>query len=227
MTNHPRIEAITSQVDESFVAEIGVDHGYILKTLLESGKCQKAIATDISGKCLSKAKNNLKSFYGKVTYFEGDGLKPILEAISPQKNEISVPKQIIIAGMGGREIKQILMQDTQKNFSKFVLSPQKNVSELRRFLVKNNFFISSDFLVKDGKMFYNVLKVEKNSKKQSLSEMQIFFGKTNLENPSKDFLEYVKTEKQKCKDILHIKQVSLLEKKLKMLEKIDIGEKYV
>jgi len=224
---HPRIDAITSQVDENFVAEIGTDHGYILKELLESGVCDRAVATDISGKCLSKAKANLKEFSGKVEYLEGDGLKPLLDGILPQKNPISVPKQVIIAGMGGGEIKQILMQDSQKVFNKFVLSPQKNVRELRNFLVLNKFFISSDFLVKDGKMFYNVLKVERKAKKQNLSEMQIYFGKTNLENPSKDFLEYVQSEKEKCKRILHIKKVFSVEEKLKMLEQIDIGEKYV
>ena len=40
---------------ESF-ADVGCDHGYIAEAMLKSGKCKRAVMSDVSEKCLEKAK---------------------------------------------------------------------------------------------------------------------------------------------------------------------------
>lgn len=227
MINDKRLSAIISLVDEQTIADIGTDHGFVPLNLFAQNKCLFAFVTDLRPKCLQKAKTNLKEFSSKICFLQGDGLKPILDGFLPPKMPNSVPKQIIIAGLGGREIKKIILQDTQQVFQKFVLQPQKNVVELRSFLVKNRFEIVKDMLVKEGKIFYNILKVKRCKTPQPLCEMALQFGKTNLQNPSSDFLEFVKLEKEKCQKILNIKKVERVEKRLSQLKKIELGEKNV
>lgn len=222
-----RIEAICGFVTEKIVADIGSDHGFITKNLLEKNKVDFAFVTDISSKCLDKAKANLKDFSSRISFLQGDGLEMFLDERLAQKNVISVPNQIIIAGMGGKEIKKILSLDTQKKFKKFILQPQKNVFELRQFLQKNMFEIVKDVLVKEGIMFYNIIVANRAKAEQNLTEMELVFGKTNLEKPSADFIDFVKTEKGKCEKILEQKKVTSIEKRFLMLNKIDLGGKNV
>lgn len=77
MINSPRIQEICGQVTSKVIAEIGCDHAYITKNLLDSGKIKFAYLTDISSKCLEKAKQNLKDYNTKTFFATGDGLKAL------------------------------------------------------------------------------------------------------------------------------------------------------
>ena len=48
--------------------------------------------------------------------------------------------------------------------------------KLRKFLNENNFFIDEDFLIKDGRKHYDIIKF-KNGKDRKLSLGEIYFGK--------------------------------------------------
>lgn len=219
MIKDKRLCAIVRLVDEEQIADIGTDHGFIPLQLFRQNKINFAFVTDLSAKCLNKAKTNLKEFSSQLIFLEGDGLKPILDGLLPQKPSNSVPKQIIIAGMGGREIKKIIQQDEDKIFKKFILQPQKNVFELRTFLVKNQFEIVQDKLVKEGKIFYNVIKAHRSKTHHPLSDLELLFGKTNLQLRHADFMEYVKLEIDKCEKVLAIKKVDKMEKRLLQLKR--------
>ncbi len=201
MTNSNRINTICHFVDKKVIAEIGADHGYITLSLFENNKIDFAYLTDISSSSLQKAVNNFsnKSFLNKTKFLVGDGLT-VFEQIETNGTKIkdNCPKieQIIIAGMGGNEIIKILNNNTQC-FANFVLQPQRNVVDLRKYLVQNNFNILKDVMVKDGKIFYNVLKVVKCQTKQNLSNVEILFGKTNLQERNEFFIDYLKFELDK------------------------------
>ena len=76
---------------ESF-ADVGCDHGYIAEAMLKSGKCKRAVMSDVSEKCLEKAKKLNAEFIknGVAEAVLSDGLK-------------KVPRTecVLIAGMGG------------------------------------------------------------------------------------------------------------------------------
>ena len=226
MTNYDkRIKTICSFVSSSNIADIGADHGYITKCLFESNKISHAYVTDISAKCLKKAEKNLAGFSKFITFLVGDGLS-VFDNILGQKNKNYVPVDIIIAGMGGREIIKILSQN--KQFSTFILSPQRDVVLLREFLVLNNFFIEKDVIAKTGKMFYNILCVKKTNKRTDLTVNELYFGKTNLEDKTPDFLEYVAYRKNRCEEILKQNEAAIdVQRELNLLNELDLGEKNV
>ena len=223
MTNL-RINAICDCVDKTVVAEIGADHGYITKQLFEQKKIEFAYLTDISKKCLQKAVDNFNT-NTNCMFCIGNGLQALKREniwINNSKRLDITPQQIIIAGMGGNEIIQILSQIEAKEFSNFVLQPQRNVVELRKFLVDNNYEILSDTMVKEGKIFYNVIKTKKTNQKSSLTLDEIMFGKTNLIHPNKHFVEYLKYEEEKLLNILKNKKVKDIEDKLETIKQIKL-----
>ena len=113
-----------------------------------------------------------------------------------------LPQQILVAGMGGREIIKIIKQDKHKVFKNFILQPQKNIQELRIFLQDNCFDIKKDFILQEGKIFYNILQITRIDRKNTLTPEQIIFGKTNLESPTKDFENYLNFKIDRLASIL-------------------------
>ena len=217
MTNSSRINQISLFVSKRVVAEVGADHGFITKNLFETNKIDFAYLTDISNKCLQKSINNFKNTSYNCKFLVGDGL----EALKNEDFKNSPkPEEIIIAGMGGNEIIKILQNKEANKFNFFVLQPQKNVVELRKFLQERKFLIEKDFMVKDGKIYYNVLKVVRTNCLNNLTEEEILFGKTNLISFNPDFENYILHEIEKNKEILNKKSLPEIIEKLEKLNAV-------
>lgn len=182
-------------VDQNCVADIGADHGFLTKILIEENRAKKVIATDISSKSLEKTKllSEKFGFESKVDLRVGDGLEPLFE------NEVDL---VVIAGMGGYEIIRILKTQNLKNIKKFVFAPAQNVPELREFLCGNGFEIVSDELTKDQKKFYFTLFVVKNGKTQKMQKEQILFGIQCRNAQNEEFFEFLKEFVEKRKALI-------------------------
>ena len=123
-----RLKSIVSLINDNskVVADIGADHGYLSKILIEENRAKKVIATDISEPSLRKTDNLIKQFMltDRIETRVGDGLVPI------KNGEVQT---VVIAGMGGYEIIKILQSNTDKNIEKFILQPVQNTLQLREF----------------------------------------------------------------------------------------------
>ena len=177
-----RLKEICAAIPPSKVlADVGCDHGYCAGYALQKGLCEKVYITDISEKCLEKAKRLLKSEIerGRCIPLVGDGVSVLPE-----------PCTVLIAGMGGEEIVKILLQ---KMPPAFVLQPMKNTEKLRRFLVENGCKILSDYTFEDGK-FYDLI-VGVSGEKDSYTEREFVYGRDNLNNPSPAFIKKMRKER--------------------------------
>lgn len=161
-------------------ADVGCDHGYCTKYMLENSLCERAYITDISEKSLKKAENLLSLYIqsGILSSFCCDGLDKI-----PPDTSL-----VLIAGMGGNEIINIM----ERAFipRKFVFQPMKNSKELRRYLVLNHVRIISDYTFYDGK-FYDVIKGERGDFSEAYSDDEYEFGRDNLLYGGTDFLFFL------------------------------------
>lgn len=188
-----RLENIVKLCDNvKCIADIGCDHGYTTAELILSNKCQKVIATDISGRSLDKAIRfcdslNINSY---VSFREGDGFNVIYKA--------DKVKQAVISGMGGMEIIHIL-EGKKIKLKNFVLQPMRDAVKLREYLIANKYKIVYDYLIFEDGIFYNVIKVTKG--KNKLKPLEIYFGKDNFDFNTAIFKEYLLTEKQKLEHI--------------------------
>lgn len=131
-------------------ADVGCDHGYISEFVLENNLAEFVVATDISAPSLEKCKNRLARFEKKYAAYVADGLKGVKEK----------PEQVLIAGMGGKEILSILSDYPFAD--RVILQPMKNAAEVRKYLLENDFFIERDFTFFSLSKKYDVIVGLKN-----------------------------------------------------------------
>ena len=209
-----RLRVIYSEIPacESF-ADVGCDHGYISEAMLCGGKCKKAFFSDVSEKCLDKAKKLLEEYVaeGAAEGILCDGL-----------NEVPETECALIAGMGGEEIIKIL-KNAPFLPEKLVLQPMKNVEKLRTFLVKFGYKIVKDYVFFAENRFYDLIKAERG--KDVLTEEEREFGRTNLSAKQGAFTAKLKEEAKRKRAFAEGEGVSDNQKR-KFLEEAERLEKY-
>ena len=203
-----RIKFLASIVNSyGTVVDVGCDHGYLGYLILKNSK-NDVIFTDISNKCLEKAKNLIeKENLNSRSYFVcTNGLENI-------KNSVDT---VVIAGMGGYEILNII-KSAKIKVNKYVLQPMKNVLTLKSELIKIGYKIEFDKIIKDGKKFYEYLIVTKNEENLLLRQ-DYFFGKDNLMSFDNEFIEYLKFRQKQLvrnsikEDKLELEELELINK---------------
>ena len=204
------------------IADIGTDHGYIPIYLVKNNKCNSAIASDINKGPIEKASTNIR-FEGlseKIKCLLGGGLKPL---------KVGEVNGVIIAGMGGNLIRDIILEDIEKVklYDFLILQPAQNPEVLREFLYNNNFEILNEDLILDDGKFYELFKVKynENAKKINIKdEISYEISSILLESNNSLVKDYIKSKIKKYENIItYIKDDTSLAKKKKDIlnEKID------
>ncbi len=158
----------------AILADIGTDHGKLPVYLALKNKIKRAVAADINEMPLQKAVNNIKknNLQDKIDTYLTDGLKGI-EKFSPDC--------VVIAGMGGELIEQILEEGTiDKNNVKYILQPMTKEDSLRKYLCQNGYLITDEHIVKEGKL-YQIICAEYDGNVREISEAKSLIGKINIE----------------------------------------------
>lgn len=162
-----RLESILSHVSANVLADIGCDHGKVAVYAVLRGLAKRAIAADISEESLKKARALAAETGAEGIEFRvGDGMK-VLKA-----NEAD---NVVIAGMGAREIKKILSQAPETD-AKFILVPHDDAPVLREYLAQSGYEKSSDRIVKAGGKFYPVIVCKKTGKPYRISVEESLYG---------------------------------------------------
>ena len=179
-----RLKTIFSLLDRAAVfADIGCDHGYIAYAMLESGKCEKAIVTDVSAACLKKAEDLLaEDFAGRYEAIVADGFRGV-----PRADEA------LIAGMGGELIAKII-EEADYLPAVLVVQPMKNPEKARLALLKAGYRITRDYTFEDGK-FYELIRAERGE--DEYTERELVFGRDNLKEKGEAFVKAINKKKKK------------------------------
>lgn len=136
----PRLQAIADLIKpNSKVIDIGADHGLLDIYLTQNKNCS-CLATDISAKCIEKAKENAEKYQVNIKTKVADGLEGI-----ELSNEI-----IVISGMGTRLIKKIL---NRKITNDLIILSHTNIDELKQFLEEINYKIVNEIEIKEKKEY--------------------------------------------------------------------------
>ena len=151
-----RLQMIADEITKGeTMADIGTDHGFLPLYLWENGISPSVIMCDVSEPSLAKAKAaaGAYQFGHELDFRAGDGLT-VLSA-----GEVDA---VVIAGMGGLLIRDILSRDLVKtrSFGKFILQPRNNSGLLRYWLVSHNFEIVKNQLVREGKFICEIITVK-------------------------------------------------------------------
>ena len=184
------------------VADIGTDHAYLPIYLALENRITRGVASDINEGPISKARENIHK-YGLENIIDtcvSNGLDGI------EKYE---PTDIVICGMGGELIAQIIENSSyvKKQGVRLILQPMTTIRELREYLQSGFSTIAENIVHEDNKL-YQIIYVEYDGISREYSDAELELGIKNIENDGELF------EKLLC---------SLISKKQKKLDGMKLG----
>lgn len=141
---------------DGVVADIGTDHGYIPIWLRQNEACGGVILSDINAGPLEKARTHLAKFFPGEEFDLRQG--PGISVLACGEADT-----VIIAGMGGILIREILAEDLEKtkSFSRLILQPRNYARLLRAWLRTVPWLrIEDEILAAEGRKLCEIIVVE-------------------------------------------------------------------
>ena len=161
-----RLQMMADAVAEgAAAADIGTDHGYLPIWLACNKRCRRVILSDINRGPLRKAQENIQNYLPDFPFDlrQGSGIS----VLDPGDADT-----VIIAGMGGNLILNILLDNPEKTFSisRFILQPRNHPELLRRWAAQTpEFVISRELLAEEDGRLCEIIVVECVSRRRQSS----------------------------------------------------------
>ncbi|MBQ9766331.1 MAG: SAM-dependent methyltransferase [Lachnospiraceae bacterium] len=177
------------------VADIGTDHGYVPIYLVQNGIAPRVLAMDVNKGPILHANDNIEKYglSNVITTRLSNGLR---------EYNIGEAEAIVIAGMGGGLIVDILTESIEKwqNKAELILSPHSDTELVRRFLCDNHMTIVKETMLIDEGKYYTVMKaVYGESCYDTVEEYR--YGKLLLEEKNPVLYDFLKKELSKKENI--------------------------
>lgn len=172
-----RLAACAAQVTPAgVVCDVGTDHAYLPAELLQSGRCTRAVATDIHAGPLEAARRTLTEagVLEQAELFLCDGLEQVQPAGITD---------VVIAGMGGETIVHILENCPWRRQVHLILQPMTKIPDLRLWLAQQGFGWSEQ-VVQEGEKFYVILSARHTGTVCTLSLLEQEIGCVDWQSES-------------------------------------------
>lgn len=159
------------------MADIGSDHAYLPAALA----LQKKISYAVAGEVVKGPYENA------VSEIKGHGLTDLIKPrLADGLDAITSADQIdtvVIAGMGGTLIAEILERgkDRLQGVRRLVLQPNVGESRLRRWLMDNRYQIMAEQIVAEDDHIYEIIVAEPSPVPFCYSDYELMFGPLLLE----------------------------------------------
>ena len=183
------------------LTDVGCDHAHVPICLLQEGIVSRAVCADILPGPLEKAKENLARYdvpEGQVELVLSDGL----DAISPGGER----EVLLIAGMGGRAIEDILLRKPKKTmaFRELILQPQNEAGAVRGAVEALHYRIAEEEMVEEKGKFYPMLRaVQAEEEFPAGNTLQLLYGPRLLEKKDNTLRRYLLRGKEKMTAVLN------------------------
>ena len=179
-----RLAQLAEMVDPgSRVADIGTDHAYLPIDLVKNQKIDFAIASDVAAGPLSNAVNDIKmaGLENKIATRLGSGLETLRK-----DDKIDT---VVIAGMGGKLMRDLLNKPAQTNIFYDTLILEPNVGEplVRKWLMDHSYKIITEKIIEVSGHIYELIKAKRVSEATTLTEKEIQFGPLLLQERNSIF----------------------------------------
>lgn len=191
-----RLQAISNFIeDNSNIIDVGCDHALLDIYLFRNKKNVNLIASDVKAGPLEQARRNIEKYGCNIKVKQGFG-------ISTSEEETDT---IVIAGMGGDTIIDILEKDKDKlkNVNQMILSPQSEWKKVRSVVTSLEFYIADEKILEENHKYYVIIKFVKGKRNYSKKELE--FGPILLEKKEDTFIQFyqslLKDKKQVLKKI--------------------------
>lgn len=193
-----RLSKIASLVSYDTVFDVGADHGELEKILSLSDNIKKIYAVENKKGPFLNLSHNVEGLT-KVTSLLSDGIKDLKEDVN----------SLVIAGMGGINIVEILLENEDKlqNVKEIILEPHSDYELVRRILVVLDYKIDEEIKVTEAGKNYLITRFIKGEATYS-NDVYRYGLHYNEESNNLDELKVINKRVKS----------TLIEKKLKELE---------
>ncbi len=128
------------------VLDVGTDHGYLPVYFAEEGLFRRIAASDIRPGPLAAAVENARAagVYGRIDFYLSDGLTSVPGSFDT----------VVIAGMGGETMVDIISECPWAGRARLVLQPQSKLRELCGYLDAHGFVCVGARIAEDAGKLY-------------------------------------------------------------------------
>ena len=192
MSLSKRLNAIYNLVDYgSSLADIGADHGQLIIELYHNKVCKKLFCNDNKIGPYTILKSNVSKVSEDIEVSLSSGIEALPSYIDT----------LVIAGMGGDLIVDILNKNKEKLNSIFtlILAPNTNACLVRQVVNKLGYKITNEKVIFE-KHYYQIIRFDKGE--TNYTKNDYLFGPILRIEKSKEFLNMLDFEKSKLEHIL-------------------------
>lgn len=225
-----RLQAVAQMVTPGYrAADVGCDHAYTAIYLVRNKISPHVIAMDINQGPIERAEENIRKFHvaDKITTRKSNGL----EKLAPGEAD-----SILIAGMGGRLLLQILKERREVVLAakELILQPQSEIHLVRRAMMEFGFLITGENMLKEDGKYYVMMRAEISSEVFEKANYRLakqehfYFGRLLLERKDPVLLEFLMMEKsqyeQIYQELIVLPTKQTLQRQKEILERIHLIE---
>lgn len=187
-TLDPRLALAYELYDScALAADIGTDHAHLPAALLQRGRCQHMILTDISRSALENARLEMMRLRltERVSLRLGDGLSPLSESCG----------MISVMGMGGRTIRDILLSGASRlHGASLLLSAHTDWHLIRSALQEIGYHLDREEPCFSAGRYYLVLRARPGL--ESMTAREIRLGGPLFRSESPVLLPFLQRRKE-------------------------------
>lgn len=182
------------------IVDVGTDHSYLLIDLAKKDIAKRYIGIDVQQMPLNNAIKNIckHQLTHKIELYKANGCQFIFDVWPHLKLDY-----LIIAGLGGPTIIDILKKTNFNYVNNLILQPNKAEPKLRVFLKTNNWKIVKEVVVNDNDVYYEIIFANKEHGLVINSSNDIIYGPFLFKNKNEPFLNKWKAHLDYLK--LHLK----------------------
>ena len=177
-----RLKIIHDMVPKSVVADIGSDHGKLMIALVQSATIVKGYAVENKEGPFERLKKSLSAsgVIDNVTPIFSDGIKDLPKDTTT----------IVIAGMGGHSIVNILKKypEKLKTIETIIVDAHSAVPLARKEICQLGYAIADEKIIKEDDIFYEIIKFIK-ADQAIISDEDLEFGPILRHEKSATFKE--------------------------------------
>ena len=174
-------------------ADIGTDNAHLPAALLQRGRCQHMILTDLSESALKNARETVIRcrLSDRTDLRAGDGLQPLEEACG----------MISITGMGGRTVHDILLEGAGKlRGASLVLSAHTDLPLIREAVCRIGYHLDREEPCFCAGRYYLVLRARPGA--CPLTPRELRLGGPLFESQSSQLIPYLTRRREVLQDKL-------------------------
>ena len=210
-----RLRMVAAQIRSRIHADVGSDHGHLLKALLKSGRIEQGIAIENKETPLQNSRMTLAGLNAEVRF--ADGLEGLREG------EVD---SLSICGMGAASIVRVLNAFPERIPARIVLQPNNHPEIIREWGIKARSHLIDERLTTGKRSFlvmcFGRLGNESDAAYEGLDrEAAVLFGPHFIRRRNPQFVERLRQERDYLKGLEGLE--TFASRKLAAIERILSG----